>query len=274
VWLAALRDFAATTRFMTFLSRHQGAYSAVAGDLWKRVEGPVTLLDDFAGVGRQRDVVVLGMLLADGGYSVTLEGEDGKTQIWSLIDPIGVAGGLPDFGAGDRYPDSVWHEFAHALVDPLTEAHRAELAQSSGLLDPIRERMARLGYTEWPAVVNEHIVRAVTIMLIRRKRGEEAAARALEREVECCFSYLPPLVQWLEDYTRRRSRYPSFADFYPVFLDVLTSRARAHAAGRFHPACPPPGPIEASVGIGLPRGSGLRAGGPADLREAAQHCAW
>ena len=195
------------------------------------------------------------------GSPEKLEGFAGQAQTWSFIGPIAMATAPPDFGAAAGRSDLVWYEFAHAIVNPLTEMHRVEVAESAQLLEPIREGMARQGFTQWPIVVNEHIVRALTVVLIRQQRGEEAAAEALRRDVESCFIYLPPLVRWLDEYSLTRSKYPAFSDFYPVMLNVLTSRARAHAAGRFHPACELPPLQGASICPGSLQAAGSHGGG-------------
>jgi uncharacterized protein DUF4932 len=239
-FLAALRDFAGTTRLMTFLASHEGTFSEVIGGFSEQAERPASALGEFAGVSLQQNVVVLGMLFHEGGLAEKPELTDAGTRAWSLLSPTAVVGGLPDFGTSDRISDLVLHDFAHAIVNPLTERYRDEVLQSATLLGPIREEMAWQGFTEWSIVVNEHIVRALTVVLIRQQRGDMAAVTALNREVENCFIYLPPLVQWLDEYSQRRSRYPKLSDFYPVMLQVLSSRARAQAAGRFLPACQVP----------------------------------
>lgn len=158
---------------------------------------------------------------------------------WVLITAMALAS-VKDVDPSARIPDeAILHEIAHTLVDPLTELHGGELQRSEGLMMPIRDKMMKQGYASWKRVVNEHIVRAVVVQRMRRQQGAEAAREAQEREVENGFIYLPPLVEWLGEYERERSKYPRFSDFYPVLLRVLESRAGAQASGRFQPAWQP-----------------------------------
>ena len=60
--------------------------------------------------------VILGMLFHDGGFA-TLEEETSKA--YAIIGPVGVQGGLPNFGSEIRIARWVTHEFSHTIINPL-----------------------------------------------------------------------------------------------------------------------------------------------------------
>jgi hypothetical protein len=108
------------------------------------------------------------------------------------------------------------------VINPLTEAHATEVRASDSLMAAVRDSMGREGYGRWASVVNEHVIRAITIRLRARTRGESAAAAALEAQLARGYRYLPRLVAALRDeYEPARTRYPSIVEFYPRLLAAL-----------------------------------------------------
>ena len=127
------------------------------------------------------------------------------------------------------------HEFGHTFVNPLTSKHLDRVNSFSELFEPIKEQMTRMAYPEWELCVNEHIIRAICIRLIRLHLETElskllldfqietqASKFFLENELNQGFVYIEPLIEKLKEFEYQRDKYNiTFTEFFPQLLDVF-----------------------------------------------------
>jgi hypothetical protein len=228
-FLAALRDFARQSDFMTFFDRHQEFYAQVTQGVSALLPGEQDLevLEDYYGLQEHSYNLVLVPLFHAGGFGPRVSRADGTFDLYSINGPHGVSkeGDFPTFGTTDSYRYLIWHEFAHSFVNPLTEAHQEEALAYQDLYRPIRGAMEDQAYTDWISAVNEHIVRAVTVRMAYRELGEAAGQAALEEELDRGFVYIEELLKKLEVYEAQRDRYPTFSSFYPELITSFSEAA-------------------------------------------------
>lgn len=222
-WVAALRDFAQASRFNDFYREHQPYYQQLAAAARPSVQPVVRDLNAYTGMPLSNATVVLGPLLHDGGFAAHYEFPDGRREAYAFVGPVAASAGIPDFGSAERMESLVAHEFAHLVINPTTERLAPEVNRYSHRLPAMAEAMRRRGYGGWNSVVNEHIIRAITVRLAALSRGEAAGQQALRQEVEWGFAYVPALVERLKVYEANRARYRTIADFYPELLTAFAA---------------------------------------------------
>lgn len=84
-----------------------------------------------------------------------------------------------------------------------------------------------VGYTSWPTMLNESMVRASVIRYLLANDGPVAAGNELSLQRGVGFVWMDELVQLLADYESQRSTYPTFASFLPrvvEYFDALAPR--------------------------------------------------
>ncbi len=213
----ALRDFVDASDFGAFFRTHAGTYQAMVDAAQPAVTAAIAQLADYTGASFPDARVVLSPLLHDGGFAM----RGGHPAVQAFIGPVGVSDGFPDFGTNERLGPLVWHEFAHTVVNPLTE-QAAALVDSLEVTDEgFRSDMRRQAYSDWRTIVNESIIRAIEVRLATRVLGPEAGAKTQARQVERGFVHVPRLAEVLRTYEADRRRFPTFAAFYPRLLDVF-----------------------------------------------------
>jgi hypothetical protein len=149
---------------------------------------------------------------------------------------LALSGDGPAFGSDSTFLAIGWHEFSHPVIGPLSEAHATEVRACDSLLAGMRDSMAREGYGNWRQVVDEHIIRAITLRLVTRAYGEAAGGREMSAQLGRGYRYLPALVAALRDeYEPARRRYPTIATFYPHLLAALRRGAPPGAGGAREP---------------------------------------
>jgi len=224
-WIALVRRFVEESGFTAFLAENAPYYRRLA----EQVEGllePDLLQDLEAYYGMHEDGyrIVLSPL-TKGGFGPRVEVRPGAWWVYAVASPAEYSSDTLRFYTAAGLRTLVWHEFAHSFVNPLTESHWAALADDHQLLDSIADGLPQW-YRQWKAALDEHIVRAATVRMTARYRGEAAGAKAMAREVDWGFRYVPSIAALLgERYERHRDRWPDFAAFFPEIVTLVHALA-------------------------------------------------
>lgn len=226
-FLDLLRDFASVSRFGDFFNHNRRLYAQVARSIEPSVTPNVNALEAYAGASLGQWTVVPGLLLLDGGFGPRLRQQSGVFETYAIIGPLYNSVERPNFGDYGRLQNLIVHEFAHSLINPLSEQHRDLVQGYSGRFDAaLREAMLKQGsYDNWQTVVDEHVVRAVTARVAAKTRGSEAGAAAVADEVGRGFIYVPALIERLASYEAERRVWPDLNAYYPKLLGVFGDRA-------------------------------------------------
>ncbi len=217
-----LRDFAEETEFKVFFRAHNATFQRMEANARKKMDGInyAQTLEDYYGMRQNSYNIILAPLFV-GGFGPRVERSDGKYDIYSILGPMTMKDGQPEFGSESSFRHIAWHEFSHSFVNPTTAKFGKEIDRYKVLYKPISGRMSRQAYGDWQTCVNEHIVRAITTRLTCREIGSEAGALALNSEKDRGFAYVQALCGSLASYEERRDTYPTFVDFYPELVKVF-----------------------------------------------------
>ncbi|MCP4645736.1 MAG: DUF4932 domain-containing protein [bacterium] len=219
-FLAAARDFADTTKYREFYTNHQGFYTETCRRLERLIDDKVELAwyDEFFGPKSGAQFRISPALLNGGScYGPRVAFPDGQEfhcmlGVW-LIDHEGV----PVFDA--TVVDTIIHEFCHSYVNPIMEAHFAELEPAAvRLFANAQRKMERMAYGHWETMVRESGVRACVVRYLQAHGAPGDAERRLRVDVERGFVWLPGLVELLDDYEAARDRYPTLETFMPEIV--------------------------------------------------------
>ena len=185
--LGEVRDFAAEARFDDFLASQRGYIAAVEG-AFRSFVGSRPVGDWFDGVfgPRQRTGyhVVPGLLTGLMSYGVHA-GADEIYAIMSLEAPD--ADGIPTLGLLTE--EYLVHEFAHTHVNPVVREHIEVFDGPAPLIDGSASAMEQQHYLTRENVVDESIVRALTVLYLRDEVGLEAARQSLEMQHRLGFTW-------------------------------------------------------------------------------------
>jgi hypothetical protein len=231
-FIPLLRDFVQTSNFSRFYDQHQPLYAELSQAALPSVSKVLSNLERYTGSKIHDAKVVLGPLLHDGGFAASYETPGGESEAFAFIGPTSTVNGLPSFGDQARMDDLVGHEFAHVIINPITEKNRAEVDRYEYQFAAIAPAMKKRGYGgKWDVVVSEHVIRAITARLALQNRGQEAQQKVIDQELKWGFAFVPALTERLEYYERNRARYPTISDFYPELLKAFAQPSLSFPGG-------------------------------------------
>lgn len=197
-FLAALADFADAGEFDRAFAEN-AAYRAEVEDRLGAAIADEPIVDSFEKLfGPRPDTrfrVVPGLLTGPYNYSATAASPDGSTV---FVQVIGV-----EFPAAQTL-ELVVHETAHAYVNPIFDARTEDLAAvSAPAFASVEPQMRSQHYIDAPTMVNELVVRAVTILYVRDHVDDERAAALIVEEEDRGFRWIAPTVAELDELRAR-----------------------------------------------------------------------
>jgi hypothetical protein len=122
--------------------------------------------------------VVPGLLTGAMSYGVHAGGEE-LFAIMSLEAPD--EAGIP--AVGPLTEEYLVHELAHSYVNPVVRRHLSRFEGSSPALDAAAPAMQQLHYPTREIVVEESIVRALTVLYLLDAFGNDVASSSLEEQI-------------------------------------------------------------------------------------------
>lgn len=224
-YLAVVRRFAADARFDSFFRSQSGYHRAVEQALERYLAGrPVVDWFDATFGGRRGATyrVVPGLLTGGFGFGTTAQQNGGLldvAQIVFLESPD--ERGVPRPAA--RSLEHVVHELAHSYVNPVFDEDPESMrAAALPLFRRFEAQMRAQAYTSYPIMVDESVVRALTVLFLRERASDADAQRSLDEQRKLSFLWTEDLVEALAAERSRGSGRLRPEALRRVTRDVLT----------------------------------------------------
>lgn len=123
-----------------------------------------------------------------------------------------------------NYSSFLVHEFSHSFINPLTNKYLL-IQDDDPVFSDIRDKMAELGYRSNKAILNDHIVRAITLRYLFLHRTDISYYnQQLETDENWGFSYIRNILQSLKTYENNRTQYKIMDDFYPLLIQDIVNK--------------------------------------------------
>lgn len=214
-FLDFLRDFAKKTKFMDFFDDHRELYETHVEAVTKEIEKEdyVALLEGYYGSGANGYAILLGILMYEGGFGVSVGG-----TMYAIIGPCNSADKEPVFAEPSYLYNTSFHLFGYSFIGPLSSKIIEEIKRCEKLINPVYKPMREILYPlspTWEVCMNEHLIRAVTIRILASKNGPEETAKKIKEAYGWYFVYIEYVLDLLDVYEKNRDIYPAFADFFP-----------------------------------------------------------
>lgn len=134
--------------------------------------------------------------------------------------------GIRPSGYFSLSPAILLHEYSHSFINPVTEKYQDIVQKYQGTYETLAKyKFANYlsGYEGWEECVNEHLVRAMTIHILKKCHYTELADQLLNNDLYLGYRYIPKILEKYEYYDSNRNVYDNFEGFYPVLLDAFVT---------------------------------------------------
>ncbi len=227
-FLQAARLFARDSHFMAFFSDHQGIHDLTINRLniaLDKVSMAAWCRAYFGAAPREAFSVEVGLINGPTAYGLRVVLPSGETERHSVIG----AGQIDSAGMPEFSPDimqTIIHEYLYTHVATLDLAGRDRLAAAGqALYAEVGPVLAGLGYNDWLAMVDESLVRALTIRWLAAGVAREQVTAAVDYQQKMGFYWIDGLDALLAEFEGQRTKYPTLAGFMPRISDYFTEYA-------------------------------------------------
>ena len=215
---ASIADYAGKSQFNDYFNNVQNNFYKQILDQtaynFRDFKGK-QMLEEFFNEQADSYTVILNLMGGYGNFGKSINNGSGF-DCFAVVETNTSAGNLPLYQPSVSTTDLILHEFAHGFVNPKVDSSRDRLQTFSHLYLPIEESMKSQGYWDWHGVLNEHLVRAAVIEMIRNQEGNELAENIYYRkEMGRRFIYIDLLLK------RLNSHNDSFTSFVSVLPEIL-----------------------------------------------------
>lgn len=208
-FIDALYDFRAVSDYDTYFLENKDFYMEEL-ELAKKHLMAVNLTEEFSNFyGYLLDEIKICIIPDSlGGFGISNTYND-------HIDAIPT---LPVYEDEVDFISFLVHELSHPYINPQTKLYPELIEASSYLFEPIKSDMVSQAYPIWEHCLNEHIVRACTILIMDQLYGNDESSALLSSELTRKFVYIEPVIESLEIYGRSRDRYSDIRPYIEVLL--------------------------------------------------------
>ena len=187
----------------------------------------ILIMEEFYGI-KQNSYHYIITNLSHGSFGISFK-KNNKFDMFSIMTLCFFSENEEEneLGRGALSTNATIHEFAHPLINSLTEKYNElvkKYIKAYEWLEQYKQPNFQSGYGAWDECVNEHIVRAVAIYLADKLGEKEYAAKHLEYDMKIGYRYLPSLLEKFHYYEEHRDTYRTIDDFYPELIEVFTER--------------------------------------------------
>lgn len=113
------------------------------------------------------------------------------------------------------------HEFSHSFINPLTDKY-STIKNDDTTFCEIFETMEKQAYGDTSTIINEHIIRALTLRYRLHVTGDISKyEQRTNIEKELGFIYIESILNSLITYENKRDTYKNIEEFYPVIINNM-----------------------------------------------------
>jgi hypothetical protein len=213
--LNLMKEFENETQYLDFFEENKSFYEQPLNTIKELVEqyNFISLVEKAYGIEQKSYNIILSSLM-NGNFG-------------NSFPSLGI--GEKDINvvlATDDYSLSsivIFHELSHPFINPLTDKYYDIAQQYADAHTKLEKYKAgpQTGYGDWEECINEHIVRAMTIYLLRKCGLNSIANTNLDDQLQLGYMYIPKLLERLDFYDNNREQYKNIDQFYPELLGVF-----------------------------------------------------
>src|SRR5262249_23578203 len=117
------------------------------------------------------------------------------------------------------------HSYVHPLLEPQMESFRDS---GQAVFARVESAMRAQAYPSYPLMIEESVVRAVTVLYLRDRSTADHVARSLAEQQKLSFLWTPELVAALDDVRKHQHGRFAAASVCQAVRTVLASWLAAH----------------------------------------------
>jgi hypothetical protein len=201
IFIHGLKQFYHETNFELFFENNQKEYKKLLSDYGYK-EDYISIVDNYLGTETKNYTVIISALLL-GNFGIKIQTNENITLNYSVLSPYGYKGNEYVFGSKEYIIETLWHEISHLTINDLTKIYINQFDINEKI---IPDNFVKIFYTNIEAIVNEYIIRTITIRLIEIYHGKNIAENHMQNHIEKGFKEIESIKNYMVKNCERNNK--------------------------------------------------------------------
>jgi hypothetical protein len=214
-----VRHFYEDTNFEYFFENNRNEYEKLINDYINKndLENYVNIVDIYLGNHTKNYTVAISALLM-GNFGIKILTRENITENYSVISPLDYKEKKYIFGPEYSILDNLWHEISHLTINDLTKSYISLFNINN---KEVSEVFIKQFYTSIEAIVNEYIIRAITIRLFEINFGEKTAENLIQYEIQKGFKEIVSIKNYISKNCERCQKFTKEEEYKKLLKYVI-----------------------------------------------------
>jgi hypothetical protein len=194
-FINGIKQFYEDTNFEYFFKNNQHEYEKILNDYgyMDKVKKYVNIVDNYLESDTKNYTIIISALLM-GNFGIGILTNENIKFNYSIISPYDYKDDKYIFGSEPCIKGLLWHEISHLTINDLTKKY---INQGNVYGKIISEDFVKLFYTNIETIINEYIIRAITIRLFEINHEEKFVEYLLQDEMEKGFKEIEAVKDYI-----------------------------------------------------------------------------
>jgi hypothetical protein len=190
-----IRQFYEDTNFEHFFEDSQNEYEKIISDYGNghEVEKYITIVDNYFGNDTKNYTVIISALLM-GNFGIEVLTNENVKFNYSVLSPCDYEDNKYIFGPKNSIMEIIFHEASHLRINDLTKTY---IDRFNVYEKPIPDDFVKQFYTDIETIINEYIIRAITIRLFEISHEEEFVEYLLQDSIQKGFKEIETIKDYI-----------------------------------------------------------------------------
>jgi hypothetical protein len=203
-FIAKLRQFYIDTDFEYFFEKNQPEYKQLIRDYGKteEINKNKEIIDNYLGTETKNYNIIISALLF-GCFGLKIQTKENLIHSYSLLSPYDYVNNNYLFGPEDYKKENLWHELSHLTINDLTKRHIGQINKEEKTVPNV---FVRQFYTNVETVINEYIIRAVTIRLFEKTNNTKLVKCFIEDNIKDGFTDIESVKNYIAENCEKNNK--------------------------------------------------------------------
>ncbi|MDR3115462.1 MAG: DUF4932 domain-containing protein [Treponema sp.] len=220
-FIEGLRQFYKNTQFNEFLKRNQIEYKKMREDYGEdeEIEKVGKTIFEYLDIKNKNYTIILSSLVM-GGFGISLRMKDNDIKNYMVVSPYNYKNGSYVFGPKNLIKEYLWHEISHTKINNLTKNYAEQIKKHE---KTIPEKVVKQGYTNIETILNEYIIRAITLRQFEKQGEKSFMEYLIDDNAKKGFTDVGLIKEFIKENGENENRFMKF-DNYEELLNYLLAR--------------------------------------------------
>jgi len=220
-FINGLKRFYKDTDFRYFFESNRNEYEILMNDYMCRndLNKYVNIINIYLGSITENYTIVISALLM-GCFGIKILTNENVTYNYSVISPYDYKENKYIYGSKFFVLDVLWHEIGHLTINYLTKNY---INQSNISQKIISNDFVKHFYTDIETIVNEYIVRAITIRLLEINYGEKIVEDLIKGNIQKGFTEIGAIKNYISKNCEKDNKFTR-EEGYRELMDYVINK--------------------------------------------------